>query len=252
MSKKAISDIASQIAQTDRHLSNMTSTSQSNNIKAGHVAEELHAESFNLAAISQGDPLRAHTERHEGFSNSGYERNGTSDIVVTDGSGVFARHQSKYHATPEKTAVALRALCQDGSPKYLDHGLLVPADQKEPVKLEARRTRLKNEMPIGRPAVARAAGMVEQKASDRLSHRGVESRPLSLHDARAIAKNPDGPERRAHLEPQILPVLQKLKASEEADGRVFDPDKLFEAPTSAKLHEHHKARSLIISMAKAL
>lgn len=144
-------------------------------------------------------------------------------------------NQSKYFQTPRDTANALRALRKDGQPKYRGQGLVVPSDQLDGVKAEARRTRLKNEGPDGRLAVAEAAAMVEQGSSDRISHGNVWSSPLALGDAKAIARDPHGTERRAQEEPYIRSMLEAVKAKEETTGLTFEPKTLFEGDEIERL-----------------
>jgi hypothetical protein len=224
-----------EIALTEGNLLVITVTKQNQNIKAGFVAEEMHAETFNLDAAESMAPVRAFTDRHDDFSNTGYTRNGVSDVVIADGEQVRIPNQSKYYQSPSATANAHRVLGQDGQPKYQGQGLLVPSDQLEGVRAEAHRTRIKNEGPDGRPAVAEAAAMVEKGASDRISHGTVQSSPLSLGDAKAIARNPHGPERRAQEEPYIRSMLKDVKAEIEAAGRVFDPKMLYEGDAVERL-----------------
>lgn len=237
-----------EIAITEGNLLGIIGTKQNQNIKAGFVAEEMHAETFNLDAIDKGAPERAYTDRHDDFSNTGYTRNGVSDIVITDGEQVMIPNQSKYFQSPRATANAHRILGQDGLPKYQGQRSLVPSDQLEGVRAEAHRTRLKNEGPYGRPAVAAAAAMVEKGASDRISHGNVQSSPLSLGDAKAIARDPHGPERRAPEEAYIRTVLEAVKAEKEATGRTFDPKTLYEGDAIERLINNGRVDDVLSAM----
>ena len=219
--------LALQIAETGKQLDAIAATQQNISIKAGLAAEEMHAGSFNNDAIIKGESVRAHTDRHPGFVAAGHNRNGPADIVMTDSNEIVGLAQVKTYKSAEKSATALRVLLPDGSPKYEGQTLIGPADQTEGIKEEAHRTFLKERLPAGRPAVAAAAQMVENNISDRLSHGRVESAPLTLADARAIAKHPDGPERQAQEDKSINDAVAAVIEEEVAAGRTPTPDNLF-------------------------
>lgn len=147
--------------------------------KAGFAAEALHAESFNLEAILQESDLRAFTDRFREWPLSGNDP--TQDIIVMRGPERVQGAQLKYYQSAKDSANALR------DPKYgAADALIAPADQVPKIKTIAREQELRNQ--DIRPQVAEAAREVRQKASDRLQAEGVESRPLTLDEAKTIAR----------------------------------------------------------------
>lgn len=156
--------------------------------RAGFVAEELHAETFNLDAILKDKDVRAFTDR---YSNSPL---GTNDpvndlAIVKDGQQVQGA-QLKYYKTGQKTANAFREYGSDGKPHYQETDSMVcPSDQLSDVKDAAHKTEIKNQET--RPQVSEAAKEVQKKVTDRLKEDGVESRPVTKKEAETIAKGGD-------------------------------------------------------------
>lgn len=156
--------------------------------RAGFVAEELHAETFNLDAILKDKDVRAFTDR---YSNSPLGTNDpVNDIaIVKDGQQVQGA-QSKYYKTGQKTANAFREYGSDGKPHYQETDSMVcPSDQLSDVKDAAHKTEIKNQET--RPQVSEAAKEVQKKVTDRLKEDGVESRPVTKKEAETIAKGGD-------------------------------------------------------------
>jgi len=156
--------------------------------RAGFVAEELHAETFNLDAILKDKDVRAFTDR---YSNSPLGTNDpVNDIaIVKDGQQVQGA-QLKYYKTGQKTANAFREYGSDGKPHYQETDSMVcPSDQLSDVKDAARKTEIKNQET--RPQVSEAAREVQKKVTDRLKEDGAESRPVTKKEAETIAKGGD-------------------------------------------------------------
>ena len=156
--------------------------------RAGFVAEELHAETFNLDAILKDKDVRAFTDR---YSNSPLGTNDpVNDIaIVKDGQQVQGA-QLKYYKTGQKTANAFREYGSDGKPHYQETDSMVcPSDQLSDVKDAARKTEIKNQET--RPQVSEAAREVQKKVTDRLKEDGVESRPVTKKETETIAKGGD-------------------------------------------------------------
>lgn len=155
--------------------------------RAGFVAEEIHAETFNLDAILKDTDVRAFTDRYE---NSLLGNNDpTNDIVVVKEGEAIQGVQLKYYKNGQKTANAFRDT-RDGIPHYQDTDtMLAPSDQVSDVKAAARKTELKNQET--RPEVADAARQVQDRVTDHIEEEGVKSRPLSKKDAEAIAQGND-------------------------------------------------------------
>ena len=156
--------------------------------RAGFVAEELHAESFNLDAILKDKDTRAFTDRYNNTPLSSNDP--VNDIVITEDGKVVKGAQLKYYQNGQKTANAFCESGSDGKPHYQETDSMVcPSDQLNDVKEAARRTELKNGET--RPQVSEAAKQVQEKVSDRIEHEGVSSSPVSKRDAEQVAKGSD-------------------------------------------------------------
>ena len=172
---------------SDKNIVQRISTNQNIAIKAGFVAEELHAESFNLDAILKGKSARAFTDQYLNTPLSG--NNPSTDILVMDDGKICIKAQSKYYKTPADTAKELRRM-DNGQIKYSDNDqYLAPADQINDIKSEAHKTVLKesSKSSSNRQQVAEAAKNVEQKATGKLKHNGIESKDVTLKKAKDVA-----------------------------------------------------------------
>lgn len=94
----------------------------------GFIAEQYHAQTFNLNAEAAGSPYRAQVLTPEG---SAFPRNSV-DIVIRDEAGnIVKRYQSKYCKDPRATADAFAAGDYRGQQK------LVPEDQLQGIGTKA-------------------------------------------------------------------------------------------------------------------
>lgn len=90
----------------------------------GFIAEQYHAQTFNLNAKAKGSPYRAKVLEPDG---NGYAKNSV-DIVIVDGSGnIVRRYQSKYCKNAEATAEAFEKGNYRGQKK------LVPSGQEQDI-----------------------------------------------------------------------------------------------------------------------
>jgi len=121
----------------------------------GELAEEWHAETFNIDATVKGKNYEARV-----FGRN--TRNSVDIGIIDKESGkVVRRYQSKYGKTPEATASYL----EDGD--YRGQRPLVPSDQVEEVtELRAKKGR--------------------SPATDRLEYDGVKSKPLTRKEAERL------------------------------------------------------------------
>jgi hypothetical protein len=86
----------------------------------GFIAEQYHAQTFNLNAEASGSPYRARVLEPDGAR---YNKNSV-DIVIEDSAGkIVKRYQSKYYATAKDTVAA------SNRGDYRGQRLLVPSDQ---------------------------------------------------------------------------------------------------------------------------
>lgn len=105
--------------------------------KSGFIAEEWHAESFNLDAILKEKDVRAVTDRYtDEWTTLGKGRNDTpADIIVTEDGEILLQAQVKYNKTPEDAVTGNNSFSQmkDGQPKYQDSDTFVaPSDHVNP------------------------------------------------------------------------------------------------------------------------
>jgi hypothetical protein len=120
------------------HIDKILSTNQSVEIKGGFIAEEVHAETFNLDAALKGDKAQAYTDRYgewgqQEWGGRNLTTNDTPDIVVVRDGKVSTTAQSKYNYSPEETARQMSQV-KDGQPKYEKVDQLIgPGDQIKPV-----------------------------------------------------------------------------------------------------------------------
>lgn len=85
----------------------------------GFIAEQYHAQTFNLNAEATGSPYRAKVLEPTG---KGYTKNSV-DIVIVDGNGkVVRRYQSKYYKDAEATARAFEHGDYRGQQKLVPEG----------------------------------------------------------------------------------------------------------------------------------
>lgn len=114
----------------------------------GFIAEQHHAESFNIEAAAQGSPYRA--EVLKPAPGQTYSKNSV-DIVIRDGNGkIVKRYQSKYGTDAEST----KELFEKGD--YRGQRKLVPEGQGKDIK----------------------------NSTEVIEHEGVKSKPLSKEDAK--------------------------------------------------------------------
>lgn len=114
----------------------------------GFIAEQHHAESFNMEAAAQGSPYRA--EVLKPAPGQTYGKNSV-DIVIRDGNGkIVKRYQSKYGTDAEST----KELFEKGD--YRGQRKLVPEGQGKDIK----------------------------NSTEVIEHEGVKSKPLSKEEAK--------------------------------------------------------------------
>ena len=100
----------------------------------GFIAEQYHAQTFNLNAEATGSPYRAKVLEPNG---TGYVKNSV-DIVIVDGKGnVVRRYQSKYCKNAEATAKAFEQGDYRGQRKLVPEGQEQEISKKTSTILEA-------------------------------------------------------------------------------------------------------------------
>lgn len=142
----------------------------------GFVAEEMHAETFNIEALKQGSPHCAWTLQENGYASVDIETN-------------FGKEYSlKYSNTAEAAENMQAALNPDTKlPKYVGQERLIAAEQVDDAKVLAHRRGLKDIS--NRPEVSSSHLDTEKHLVGKISDgEGVESKELSIKEAKQIAK----------------------------------------------------------------
>lgn len=185
------------IARGNENINNILSTNQSTAIKGGFIAEEFHAETFNLDAVLKGDNARAYTDRHAEWSQHQWDgkpltTNDVPDVIVSRDRQVTTTGQSKYNYSPEETARQM-SQTKDGAPKYEKVDQLIgPKDQVSPTgevvsvkeHTEAKAGTLKSTG--GDSAEIQAYEQTAAKSTDTLKDGKSSSTSLSKADADAM------------------------------------------------------------------
>jgi hypothetical protein len=162
--KQQMGKMVEAIIKGRQNIQNRLATNQSAPVKGGFIAEEFHAETFNLDSILKNKENRAITENYEGWSDLGLKINDTPDIVVTENNTIQTTAQSKYYATVDATASKLSDL------KYENIDQLIgPSDQVNPSD--------------GYSVQDQASPEAAPKITERLEHDGVQSTPLTKPEA---------------------------------------------------------------------
>lgn len=116
-----------------------TITTQAGNISMnphldGFIAEQYHAQTFNMNAEATGSPYRAKVLESNG---NGYAKNSV-DIVIVDGNGkVVKRYQSKYCKDANATAKAFENGDYRGQQKLVPEGQETAIEKKCTTVIEA-------------------------------------------------------------------------------------------------------------------
>lgn len=138
---------------------------------AGRVAEEMHAGTFNMDAARKGvEGVKAVTGAAIGKATD------AADVFIQQGGEVVARAQLKY------LGKVTRSLSEVARKKYDGMQRIIPADQVERAR----------ELATRRGADALGSRNYQETAksvSGVLKHGKVNSQPVTLEDARKIAKN---------------------------------------------------------------
>lgn len=198
--KQEMGKMLDAILRSNKHVQTRLSTNQSPQIKGGFIAEEFHAETFNLDAILKGKDSRAITDQYksewENFNRTGND--GSLDIIVHDKGQIAKTAQSKYGQNAEATAgkdSAGFSQVKDGKVKYAEADTyLGPSDQITPrdgsvsVKKHAESAAWANEKRGGDPKQTEAYKQTAKKARSNIEHEGVSSKDLTKSEADALGR----------------------------------------------------------------
>ena len=195
--KEQMAQMVEVIARGNEHINKILATNQSSQVKGGFIAEEFHAETFNLDSVLKGDDARAYTDRDAQWTetvwkNGPLKKNDTPDIIVTRNGRVTTTAQSKYYDTPERTTQEM-SMTKDGRPKYEDIDQLIGSDDQinpdgDVISIhehaEAKSDALENT--AGDPAEIQAYKQTAKKASGVLKDGESQSKPLNKAEADKI------------------------------------------------------------------
>jgi len=177
------------------HIQCRLDTSQLPSQKGGFIAEEFHAESFNLDAILKDKDLQAITDQYKPEWNqlNRAGNDGVADIAITKGGESIHIAQSKYGANAETTAGRGEtgfSQVKDGKVKYGEADTyLAPSEQVTPkdgsvsIKEHVEAAAQGNDARGGDPLQTEAYKQTAQKVNSRLEHEGVSSSELSKEEA---------------------------------------------------------------------
>lgn len=149
---------------------------QTDAVLGGYIAEQWHADTFNVNAV-------AAESAHRAFA---LESNEYASVDI--GTNFGKNYSSKYMATPEKSAVAQGVLSPETKvAKYHDQERLIPTNHMKGAAKEASRRAIKNA--DTRPEVAAAYRDTKEHLTDVVSNgEGIESVPLSKEDNLEMAR----------------------------------------------------------------
>ncbi|MBQ4077058.1 MAG: hypothetical protein IJD65_05260 [Mailhella sp.] len=176
------------------------STARAVGPKSGFIAEEWHAESFNLDAILKGKQTRAVTDRYSNeWATLGKGRNDTpADIVVTKNEETLLQAQIKYNQTPENAVTGGNSFSQmkNGRPKYQNSDIFVaPSDHVHP---KDGSVSIAEHAQAKADAVAKNGGQeaevelyqqIRRKIRSKVEADGVSSQELTKGESMEMAEN---------------------------------------------------------------
>ena len=138
--------------------------------RAGFLAENWHAETYNLDAVIQKSPTRAYAE--------GSTARASADVSF-DGNKAASM---KYYKDASSSANA------QSKPEYGEQYRVVPSDQVNDAQTHLRKSAYRNRL-VGRDEAAQHKENVASKLVDRISDGdGVASTPLSKEQAHDLAQ----------------------------------------------------------------
>lgn len=204
MAKKQMAEMVETMARSNGNIDAILSTNQSVSVKGGFIAEEVHAETFNLDAILKNEKSRAYTDRNAEWSSFDWngaklKRNDVPDVVIAKDGKVTVSAQSKYYDSPENTATQMSQI-KDNHAKYEKVDILLGPDEQvnstlrkvpgesEPVptttiKEHAEAKAAALEAKNGNTAEIDAYKQTANKCQDKISQGKASSKPLSKSDA---------------------------------------------------------------------
>ncbi|OUI78053.1 hypothetical protein HK18_10940 [Commensalibacter intestini] len=203
MAQEQMKSIINEVVKANNNISEIFKKSQNVDIKGGFIAEEFHAETFNLDAILKNKELRAYTDSVDSFKQAGYKKNDNMDIIIQNGDKTVKTAQVKYYKTAKGTHDALRKVNKNGEIKYEKvDSFVAPSEQVEGIKDIASKNILKEQAKDTRHQVEKAVTGVKEKTAGQLEHDGVHSHELSKKEANGIARDGKNNKNKVKIENQ--------------------------------------------------
>lgn len=177
------------IARADENFAYRLNTNQDFYKKGGFIAEEFHAETFNLDSVLNDSDARAITDRYkQEWTDQGLKGNDNPDIVIVKNGEITIKAQSKYNQTAQKTSGQMSQKNNDGTTKYGDMDqMIAPSDQVGGVKDHANDIANKK-AELGDAALEKSHRNTAEKVTDKITDGESSSTPLSKSEANEMGK----------------------------------------------------------------
>jgi len=186
--KEQMAQMVEVIARGNKNISTRLSTNQKIDIKGGFIAEEFHAETYNLDAVLKNDSSRAITDRYtKEWHEQGLRGNDNPDIVIVKDGEIVSKAQSKYMRTPKKTAGQFSQITKDKNVKYEENDVyLAPSDQVEDI-IEYSKQVSNEKKKIGDEDLSESFRQTSEKTKGKIEKGDVSSKELSKKEANELA-----------------------------------------------------------------
>lgn len=186
--KREMAQMVEVIARGNKNIQSELLTRRDFYKKAGYIAEEFHAETFNLDATLNDNDAKAYTDRYSEWKQQEWKGRmlvgqDTTDVVISKDGMVEKSYQVKFLQDAESSAGAL------SDPKYRDNDhSLAASDQVDGIKKQSRKNISTNEKRGGDPARREDYRQVEKNVTDKISDGKSSSKSLSKEEANELGK----------------------------------------------------------------
>lgn len=224
--RRQMVEISEVILRTENNIDAILSRGNEIPQKAGFIAEEIHAGTYNANAVLEGEQGRAYTDLYEEWkSQKWHDRNldkyDVPDVVIAKDGEVVHASQLKYNEDAAETAKQL------SDPRYMEMDSLIGpedqikgtfknvSDESEPV-----RTTTISEHAQAKADALEAKGGDEtkingyrnaaEKATDRIESGKASSQPLSREEALEIASGNKKKLRRIEADSKTSSTMQQM------------------------------------------
>ena len=184
--KREMAQMVEVIAKGNKNIYAELATGRGVFQKGGFIAEEFHAETFNLDAVLKGDGSRAYTDKYTEWKQQEWHGRplvdrDTTDVVIAKDGRVEKSYQSKFLKDAHDSAGAL------SDPKYSDNdGSLAPSDQIDGIKQQSRENIKINLQRDGDPVRRENYQRVRDTVTDKVSNKKSSSTSLTKEEANQL------------------------------------------------------------------